>query len=433
MMKWRNILLCILALSFWGCERAYPDTDAKEEGNGIWEFAMTRGGEPVDSKVTYRASLLDNSNGNLLSDGTYCGYHKAQGWLYPCAADDDTGEALDTGGNIVDWNDSEWFEKIDKDSRHGLRAAKSQKHVLTLSSPAVRMKKFLVQGTADTWHWGFPVDRKTELYIGNAIKDLSVTATWVDNRYIFPVVSDSHDGKLYDRRAKVTVKVACGALMEADINSVYFKNVISSAYYMPYSMTYENATLDGGYSDPLRDYYTTNTYDSLGDGDELTSVIGDKLSVPADEPDIRLTQREDPAADFTDADEWVKSSNEGKILTAIQSFPIMSLDYSTLDGDQYRYKDLIPEIIILTGTKGNIRSTVSLAADLDPMTEYLVMIYLSTASVQATLYVAEWDEGSNTTVTFRKSVDLPVNNFVADSWDVNPDHPIDDGKITNPA
>lgn len=395
MMRLRNIIFFFLLLPAWGCDR--DDVQTEKDAEGVWEFVMTRSGGAEDRKVTYRTSLLNSSNGNLMSDGTYCGYHKPQGWLYPCSADDETGAALDAEGNAVDAGDADWIGKIDKDSRHALRAAANQTHVLVLSSPAVRMQKYKPDGSADTWHWGFPVDRRQELFIGNPIKNLGVTATWLDGKYIFPVVSDSDDGTLYDRRARLTVKVACGALLETDINAVYFRNVISSAYYLPISKTYENAVMDGGSSEPLKDYFEA----------------GEKLAVAADEPDIHITK--------------------GNTVAAIESFPIMALDYSTLDGDQYRYKDLIPEIIVLSGTKGNIRSTVSLAADLDPMKEYVVMIYMSTASVQATLQVAGWEEGSDTSTSFGEGLNLPVTSISVDDWEVNPDHPVDDGKITNPS
>ncbi len=434
MMKIRNIgLIITIIFSAIACGRLPENESDGQNMVGIWEFYTTKSGAVVDKVETYRASLLHNDDARLMSDGTYCGYHKPQGWLYPCSADDATGIALDTEGNAVAWDDESWFDKIDKDSRHALRAAAQYGHTLVVSSPAVRMQKFLVDGTEDTRHWGFAMKRENELFIGEPVINLNVTATWINGHYIFPISgtegNNTYDGTLYDRRAKVTVKVACGALSQADLNSVYFRNVMSSAYYLPKSRTYENHVMDGGYANPLEEYYTVNTYNSLGESG--VKIVGDKLEVPSTEPDIHLVQREDQSVAFTDADEWDKASNTGKIVTAIPEFTLFSLDYATLDGDQYKHKGLIPEIIVLSGNKGNIRSTVSLPANLEPMKSYTVIIYLSTASVQAELYVTDWDKNTDVDITFGETVKLPATSVFVDNWSENPDHPIEDGTITN--
>ena len=199
---------------------------------------------------------------------------------------------------------------------------------------------------------------------------------------------------------------------------------------MPKFKTYENYVMDGGYADPLAQYYTTNTYETLGISG--TPIVGEKLVVPNEDKAIHLFQRADQSADFTVADEWDKASNEGKIVTAIPDFPIFSLDYSTLDGDQYRYKDQIPEIIVYSGKTGNIKSTITLPANLEPMKEYTVIIYLSTASVEAELYVKEWDVEGSIDVDFGKVLELSAKSLYVDNWDKNPDHPAQDGTITNP-
>ena len=429
------ILLGLLAIS---CHKAPVSETGNQEMTGIWEFCLTKSG-PVTNKIeTFRMSLLHNDDADLLSDGSYCGYHKPQGWLYPCAADDETGLALDNLGNKVAWDADGWFEKIDKDSRHALRASAAHGHTLAISSPAVRMEKFKLNGTEDTWHWGFHLERHTELFISEPIHNLDVDGTRLDGHYVFTVVDkedsngdgDIYDGTMYDRRAKVTVKVACGALSNAYLYSVHFRNVMSTAYYMPKSKTYENHVMDGGYADPLSQYYTTNTYETLGTSG--TQIVGDKLVVPGEDKAIHLFQRPDQNVAFTAADEWDKASNAGKIVTAIPDFPIFSLDYSTLDGDQYRYKNLIPEIIVYSGKTGNIKSTVSLPADLEPMKEYTVIIYLSTASVEAELYVEDWDVEGSIDVDFGKVQELSAKSIYVDNWDTNPDHPAQDGTITNP-
>jgi hypothetical protein len=65
------------------------------------------------------------------------------------------------------------------------------------------------------------------------------------------------------------------------------------------------------------------------------------------------------------------------------------------------------------------------------MKEYTVIIYLSTASVEAELYVKEWDVEGSIDVDFGKVQELSAESLYVDNWDKNPDHPAQDGTITN--
>ncbi len=403
MMCLRNIGLITIICSAVACSKISETTSQVAQDN-VWGFVITKQGVLQDEVRTFRTSLLHNNDEILISDGSYCGYHKHTGWMYPCSTDDQTGMALDIDGNPVAWDDALWFEKIDKDSKHALRAGVQRGYTLVVSSPAIRMEKFIVDGTDDTEHWGFHLNRDNELFISEPIINLSSEGTWLDKHYIFPL----SNGVLYDRRSKLTVKVACGALKQADLNSVYFKNVMTSAYYIPKSKIYENPVMDGGFANPLS-YYKSNSYESVVNSGTL--IVGDMLAVPDNKEDIHLMQ--------------------GESVTAISGFNIFSLDYATLDEDQYRYKELIPEIIVLSGQKGNIKSTVSLPAKLEPMKLYTVVIYLSTASVQAELYVGDWRVGSCPDVAFGETVELPVTSIYVDDWTNHPNHPIEDGTITN--
>ena len=125
----------LLAVS---CAKSGIPSSEEFTGDTPWQFALTRSGESVhtDAVATYRASLLHNGTGRLMSDGSYSGYYTdnasglpypGKGWLYPCRTfdapgdDPDDGLALDSSGNKIPWDDATWFDRTDKDSQYGLR------------------------------------------------------------------------------------------------------------------------------------------------------------------------------------------------------------------------------------------------------------------------------------------------------------------------
>ena len=370
-----NIGIIVLLLSLIGCSKIQYDVAEGEIPSGAWEFCMTKSGILRSDTKTIRASLLCSDRDTLVSDGSYCEYMKEVQddlkWFYPCRTDDETGEALDLVGYPVDWNMPNCFDRIDKDSKYALRAAAEDRYSLVFSTPAVRMKRLVIENLESnkkTIKYGFRLDRKKEIYISDVMRGLDVAATWVDGKYVFPLSDPtseaSSDATFYDRRSKVTVKVACGKLRSVDLHSVHFENVMSSAYYEPTSKSYEFPVMDGGFENPL-DYYTTNTYSSLCSGEK---TLGEMLIVPDGAPDIHLV------SDLDMGHEWNKETNVGRVVTAIVDFPILSLDYSAVVDDHYKYDGLVPEVIVYSGRDSLIRSTVSLPVNFEPMKSYTVII-----------------------------------------------------------
>lgn len=419
MMRGVRIGLIVSLLVVIGCDKGSYEGHENQAPDGPWKFYVTKGGIQDDKNFTFRASLLSNDEAILLSDGSYCGYDKILSsdlyWFYPCRVDDQTGAALDVSGNVVESSASDWFDRVDKDSRHALRAQAYPGYTMVFSSPAVRMKSFKPDGTEGTKHWGFHLKNDEELLISEPVENLDITATWVKgNHYVYPLSSAT----LYDRRALVTVKVTLGTLRSSIIKSVYCRNVMTSAYYLPKSKTYENYVMDGGCGHPLN-YYKENTYASLGvPGEEIT---GNMLLVPNGES---LCLERDSGED-----EWNKDTKKGKTVTAIIDLPIFSLDYSVIDYDKYRYNELIPEIVVLSGDDGSICSTVRLPANLEPMKSYTVVISLSTAYASAELYLTDWDHEISPDIDFGKVV-LPTTTFSVTSWEEHEPHDPDDGVIT---
>lgn len=421
--------LLVLLLSAIGCSKIRYDVAEGEIPVGAWEFFMTKGGSLQSETKTIRASLLSSLVDTLVADGSYCGYEKEvrEGltWFYPCRVDDESGEALDSEGNPVDWSLPDCFDRIDKDSEHALRAPANSRYSLVLSSPAVRMKRLVFEGPEEDKkiiRYGFKVDRNKELFTSDVMRDLDVLATWIEDRYVFSLSgqtpASAPDTTFYDRRSKITVKVACGKLTSADVHSVHFENVMSSAYYIPTSKSYELPVMDGGFEDPMG-YYTVNTYPTLDSGDK---IIGDKLVVPDGEPDIHLEKSLDMSC------EWDKETNLGRVVTAIADFPVLSLDYSALVDDHYKYDGLIPEIIVHSGRDSLIRSTVSLPVNFEPMKSYTVIIYISTAYVFAELYVTDWVDGPTNDVTFGEAIKLDGESILITDWNDNGEQ---NGEISN--
>lgn len=435
----RKILSIFLAAGFAALLLAACKQDPVPGGDPVerpWHFRLaTRSGEtPPDQVATFRASMLHNGTGALMSDGSYSGYYKTNGWLYPCRTDAD-GNALDETGAAIPWDAAGWFDQTDKDGRYALRAPANQGYTLVLSSPALRMDKYLPEGKDDVagnYVWGFPLERENHVAISEAIEDrnfqydyLSESPSATDYCYIFPVTNP-----LLERRATITVKVACGALSEADLHAVHFQNIMSSGYWVPKAHTYGNIVMDGGSAAPLDDYYTENTYPTLGD--PSLTIAGNKLVVPDTADDIHLVRRTDTSVAFSDADEWIKATNTGKVVTAIREFSLLPLNYALLDGDQYRYEELMPRIIVYAGERGNLRSTVTLAANVEPMKHYTVYIYLSSAAVKAVLTVADWDAYPTVDGSLEGPVELPASSsLVVADWNENPVNPIEDGTISN--
>lgn len=402
-----------------GCDHGSYEVHEEQVPDGPWRFYTTKSSIPQDDNFTFRASLLSNDNAILLSDGSYCGYNKVLNsdlyWFYACRVDDQTGAALDISGNEVEASASDWFDRVDKDTKYALRAAPYKGYTMVLSSPAVRMKSFNPDGAEDAKHWGFHVKNNEELYISEPIENLDITANWIDGiHYVYPL----SDATLYDRRSLVTVKVALGALSSTIIKSVFCRNVMTSAYFLPKSKTYENYVMDGGCDDPL-DYYKENTYYSLGTSGE--AIKGNMLMVPQGES-ICLEKS-------SGENEWNVETQKGNSVTAIVDLPIFSLDYSTQDHDKYRFDELIPEIVVLSGDDGSIRSTIRIPANIEPMKSYTVMIYLSTAYAEAELYLTDWDHEASPDIDFGKVV-LPTATVSVAPWDPHDPHDPDDGVIT---
>ena len=483
-----TLIVLVTASAAVSCEKPAFSPGDPLSGDSPWQFALTRSGESThtDAVATYRASLLHNGTGCLMADGSYSGYYTDNnwpggwpssypaGWLYPCAAfdapgdDPDDGMALDQAGNKVAWDVPGWFDTIDKDSRHGLRGlgdlnsrfgiSHAINYALVFTSPAVRMEHFAPSRepapTGDAarnpmnWHWGFPITRNSAWAVSPLIPGLSLSATYLSGQYVFQV-----DPVLKEQRSKLTVKIACGALSEANIHQVYFDNVISSAYYMPMTGTYEEWKFDGDDGtdpsyDPLASYYTTNSYPSAAGS---PAGAGDKFVTPSGEPHVHLVRKagqspdfitDDTWSTFTAEDEWVKGNDSKYLLTALRDFPILSMNYGEMVGDTYRYEEYIPKVVIWSGAAGDIKTTIRLPFHFEPMKAYTLFLYVSNVYVHAVLTVADWtihrhwtDDASEDT----EVVDVVLGTFKTvrssldkSDWTLVPVNPDADGLIENP-
>jgi len=455
----------VLLLLSAGCNK--PEGTGELSFDTVWNLSLSKSVHPVDQVSTLRASLLELDYGRLMSDGTYSGYYKNDGWLYPCRVDDATGKAIDKsdGTTLLDWDDSNWFNKTDTSSTYALRGpdwtyyAVTMQYYLLLTSPAVRMQSYVPDGELDVAanrRWGVPLDRTKSIAVGNPTRNKPIDASYYDNEYIFTA-----DSTLFDRRATITVKVVCGALRKVDIRAVYFNNVMSEALYMPmneqlslrYPSPFERWKKDGytSYGDynpasynPLASYYLTNTYPyTVGAPAEAT---GDKFIVPDGDDPVHLVTRRAPEEEFvidgewtylSDPDyEWLQGDNSKQVLTAIRDFPVFAMDYSALNGDTYRYKEIMPKVVVLSGAEGNIKTTVPIAANLEPMKHYTIYLFMSNVYVQAALTKKPWNDFSTDSdpinVTFGDNWwEIDASDIDISNWNAGPDIPIGDGTINN--
>jgi len=459
--------LMVAAMALDSCEKSRTEAEASSGENVPWQFAFTRSGESghADEVRTFRASLLYNDLGVLMADGSYCGYYTDEvtrpgwdapkSWLYPCRTDN-AGNALDASGAVVPWNAATWFEDIDKDSKYALRGPgdlyrfgvdHSINYALVFASPAVRMEGFTPDGgfaptgaaasNPMNYHWGFPIARDDDWTVSSAVTGLPLSATYLNGQYVFSV-----NPVLKDRHAKLTVKVVCGAVSAANIHAVYFTNILSEAYFMPLTETYEKSTVDwvfdGGVADPLTDYYTHNTYPAT---DGQPAGAGDKMVAPSDAP-VHLVRKATQTPDFISedqwqdfdqtTDEWVRGDDSKCLLTAIRDFRLLSMDYSATEGDAYIYEEFIPKLVVISGQDGDVKTTIRLAENLEPMKSYTLYVWVSSAYVRAVLTVSPWTEIPGMDVSFDIDQAKDFRPLVVSSWTTVAENPGADGLIENP-
>ena len=463
-----NILLIAGLIGIFLTSCTKHQTDESNTGDTLWHIALTKSGVHTNEKTTFRANLLNYGTGRLVADGSYSGYYyniNDKFWLTPCRTND-AGDALDGIGNVVSWSldPDDWFAATDKDSQYALRSPNMIQYLTTptlnfsmvLTSPAVRMEEYLPAGKMDiedNRKWGVPLDRKKAIFVSDHTPETGITATYFHNEYDY-----SFEPVLRDRRSKITVKIACGALTKIDVNAVYFKNVMSRALYMPQIgwlplvyKPFENYIFDGndgtlGY-DPLVSYYQDNTYPASAG---QPAGAGDKFFVPAADPDVHLVQRDGQTPQFIEnnewsyfvaTDEWVQGDDTKYFFTPIKDFPVFAMDYSEmLDSNHYKYKDQIPQVVILSGEKGNIKTTINLAYNFEPMREYILWLWLSSVYVQGVLTVVPWNIHTHWTNDIAEDTEVVNVEFghyevVENSLTVSPwttsDIPVGDGKIEN--
>lgn len=396
--------------------------EAKDVMNAVqvpWEICATKAS--VVEQATYRACLF-SADGILLSEGTYCGYQNPKGWLYPCRTDDN-GNPLDTDGNVVD--SGSWLETIDKDSKWALRAMTGTYIIYSLVflSPALKNQ------TDDDGACYLPVDRSVEpewkaskaVIVHTAGN--TVNGSYVYNLYDEGAADPSSNRIINEQRSRITVKIACGKADYADIVSVNFEGVISSAKYLPLTSEYKDLVFDGGSATPLETYYTINSYPS-SDGE--TAGAGEKFVSPEDTP-VHLVHKTGIGTDetfwwkqFSSEDEWRKGSESGYMLTAIKDFYILPLDYSKEEGGELYYKDMVPEIVVTEKSKidgKNKKITLQLAANVEPMKCYTIYLFISNIDVQVTMTIDNWDFVGPQEVMFGKGVVIENNIICIDQWE----------------
>lgn len=363
----------------------------------------------VDENRTYRVcQYFNGSTGNLLADGSYCAYMNTEkGWLYPCKVDD-YGNALDADGNIIPWDADDWFSRTQNGTEYALnmRPLTNESYTtLVVCSPARRLS--VIDKKASPKEYAFRLDIDEEFYVSSPITDLPFEPSVLDGQYIYsdPIL-------LRDRRSRINVVVMCGNLDLSYLHALHFRNVITTALYNPRKMVYVNPQTDRGFSDPFM-AYTRNCYPEAGG----QTVPGNILFVPDGQDDICLIK--DSAVP-----EWNLDLNEGQQVTAIHQFPVFSLDYGSIDKNtgKYVYEEQIPELVIYSGIGGKLKSTVRLAANVEPMVEYTVIIKLSTASITAELIAADWDDVPQS-INYGIALPVDTEEIEVDTWghvDVDP-------------
>lgn len=407
-----------LPAAIWSCNPLSADIATDTTAEQYLFFTKGTGTPHVNSNRTYRVNEFYNGDsGELLADGAYCDYmNEERGWLYPCKVDDD-GNALDADDAIIPYDAPDWFSRTVNDTKYALRMhlLNQEKYAtIVVCSPARRMAA--INPNAKPKVWAYKLDIDEEFYTSYPVADLEFMPGIIAGQYIYsdPIV-------LHDPRSRINVVIKCGTLDIANLHAVHFRNVMTSAWYKPKEMVYLEPVTDRGMTDSPFEAYTQNCYpESSG-----TTVPGNVLLVPEDKDDICLIKESGIA-------EWNSADNEGRCITAIQQFHIFSQEYGKIDPvtGKYVYESQIPEIVVYSGMGGHMKSTVRLAANMEPMKEYTVIISLSTASVTASLVPAAWNEIPED-IEFGHSLPVETRELSFEPWslvDVDPS----EGSISDP-
>ena len=182
---------------------------------------------------TFRVALFDADAKFTGMTGSYCSLSAGQQWwshpwLPPCRVDE-TGQALDDtqpdGTVVTNLGDA------DHNSKYGLRWKTSSANAapvnvsLVAVAPAVQIIADGEQNINAYLTW----TPDAECYISDP-KQGTFTGTWVNGEYVY-TSNTSLSASMVDHRASVTVRIACGELLEAYIQSVTLTNHITSARY----------------------------------------------------------------------------------------------------------------------------------------------------------------------------------------------------------
>lgn len=339
-MKIKHILIILLALPIFSCERLEHQDEKREEGAPILFSLNTK--SLLDGQRTYRV-IVTNTSGQLKGNGTYCNEIITPGdmgsWLSPCRVNND-GLPTDSENHVV--SD---FDEADKSSINGLRFTTNyyqENFNMTAASPAVQIK-------TENGRVYFQWSAENELYLsGSMMKEFE--GSWVQGSYILN--PKNYDAlTLIDRRAKLFIHIECGEQPTATIQSIALKHVTKARWIIPDGFSTSNYEI---VSNPL--------FESHGNPDEFITLVKENN------------------------DHW-DSAEEG--------IYILPLDYREKANENMR-----PQVVLQLGSGPKpIDVPVFLSDFIEPMKNYLLTLKVSKSHVQFMLSSSNWDDGGTSSLS----------------------------------
>lgn len=339
MMRIKPIIFIMLLLPVISCEQTEKLGWQPEEETPVRLSLGTKG--LPEGQHTYRVTLT-GIDGSLKGEGTYCSLPYVAStpentWLSPCLVNTN-GEPLVNEGHVA-----ESLEDADKDPKNGLRypTGRNTNSYLFISaaSPAVELvdKQYYVWKASEA------------LYLSDSM-EANFEGSWFNREYIF----DFSKLHFIDRRAKLAVRIECGAQDSADIQSVKLTYVNQARWNLPGSFSTVGYT-----TDTVDDWFDCN-----GDVSQILKLIKPE---EGEEPEPGKHYWESPYGQY-----------------------VLPLDYSN-----EKYSSMRPQIEVKRGrdveNPGIIQ--VSLSEKIEPMKNYRLTLRVSKSIVKFELQASDWEDG----------------------------------------
>jgi len=346
-MRFKAVFLSLITVVV-GCSR---DKAVYVQKNEPYELQLSLGTKAGSSSdVTYRTVIFQfDAVNEYYSIYRYSGSYRdkdGKDWMTPCQVNGTTGV---------------WMAD---NPEYGLRAGTSGNYRLSLVSPAIQPNWFTVGVGGNYARWGYHLTRTGDNPKISRPVSVYVGGNHMNHKWIY----QAGGNELFDRRAKLTVKMECGEdLASVHVNKVMLKNIYTDAYY---------------------DFGTDSLF-------ELTLDATGEILHDSGDPELELLN--------------------GEPATAVSSdFHLFALDYNRIDAEYHFIYD-VPQLEV---TMGEGVVLIPLNYLFKPQYSYTYTLSINSAFIKMSITVQPWNDASGNQ---DETIGAPVTDtftFDAGTWDI---------------